>query len=136
LILPSETRTLSEMTRALVQTDGDNARIQLLVDALVTLGRGDGWGSTNANASALLALADLVKPPFGGVTPLRVRAELGAERVTMDTSPDAPMAFLTRANPAAGRIVLESGGKAPHRRCRCSSTVTTAPATISPTSRG
>ena len=69
LILPSETRTLSEMTRALVRTDGDDPRIQLLVDALVTLGRGDGWGSTNANASALLALTDVVKPPFEGVAP-------------------------------------------------------------------
>jgi hypothetical protein len=113
LILPSETRTLSEMTRALVRTDGDDPRIQLLVDALVTLGRGDGWGSTNANASALLALTDVVKPPFEGVTPLRVRAELGSERVTMTTAPEAPVAFLSRANPAAGRIVLEAGGASP-----------------------
>jgi hypothetical protein len=101
------------MTRALVRTDGDDPRLQLLVDALVTLGRGDGWGSTNANASALLALTDVVKPPFTGVTPLRARAELGTERVTMRTAPEAPMAFLNRANPAAGRIILESGGTSP-----------------------
>lgn len=113
LILPSETRTLSEMTRALVRTDGDDPRIQLLVNALVTLGRGDGWGSTNANASALLALTDVVKPPFEGATRLRVRAELGSERVTMQTAPEAPVAFLSQANPAAGRFVLEAGGASP-----------------------
>ncbi len=57
LILPSETRTVAEMVRALDLVDGKQEKLRLLTDALVTLGRDDGWGTTNANASAMLALA-------------------------------------------------------------------------------
>jgi uncharacterized protein YfaS (alpha-2-macroglobulin family) len=58
LILPSETRTVAEALRALSSAPGQSdLRRQLLVDALVTLGAGDGWGTTNANAEALLALS-------------------------------------------------------------------------------
>ena len=46
LILPSETRTVAEVTRAVSRIDGAAPRLPLLVTALVTLGRGDGWGST------------------------------------------------------------------------------------------
>ncbi|MEO1065618.1 MAG: hypothetical protein AAFZ07_29765, partial [Actinomycetota bacterium] len=56
LILPSETRTLASMTRALNRRAPSDRRFEPLVDALVRLGRGDGWGSTQADASALLAL--------------------------------------------------------------------------------
>ncbi|HLY57829.1 MAG TPA: alpha-2-macroglobulin family protein, partial [Stellaceae bacterium] len=52
LILPSETRVLSELLRATAASD--DPRRRLVVDALVTLGQGSGWGSTNANAEALL----------------------------------------------------------------------------------
>jgi uncharacterized protein YfaS (alpha-2-macroglobulin family) len=57
LILPSETRTIADILAALQQTQRDNPRMQKLIDALVTLGQQDGWGSTNANVSALLALS-------------------------------------------------------------------------------
>ncbi len=59
-ILPSETRTIASILRALLELDASDARIPMLRDALTTLGRGDGWGTTNANASALDALADAV----------------------------------------------------------------------------
>ncbi|MCP4669303.1 MAG: hypothetical protein GY849_23475, partial [Deltaproteobacteria bacterium] len=42
LILPSETRTVASMTEALVRFAGDDPRMQILIDALVVLGRGDG----------------------------------------------------------------------------------------------
>lgn len=61
LILPSETRTLAEMTRALAgraELPDEAKRLDLMTAALVGLGRGDGWGSTNANASAILALTE------------------------------------------------------------------------------
>jgi alpha-2-macroglobulin len=54
-ILPSETRIVAEMLRA--EAAVNDPRRRLLVDALVTLGKGDGWGTTNSNAEALLALA-------------------------------------------------------------------------------
>ena len=69
LVLPSETRTLAEMTRAIIKLQPKNPRLPVLVNALVTLGRDDGWGTTNANASAMLALSDLLNPPFAGSIP-------------------------------------------------------------------
>jgi uncharacterized protein YfaS (alpha-2-macroglobulin family) len=54
-ILPSETRIVAEMLRA--EADATDPRRRVLVDALTTLGKGDGWGTTNSNADALLALA-------------------------------------------------------------------------------
>jgi len=60
LIVPSETRTVAQVLQA-VATGGDEPKKQLLVNALVTLGRGDGWGTTNANAEALLALAKFIE---------------------------------------------------------------------------
>ncbi|HKK07183.1 MAG TPA: alpha-2-macroglobulin family protein [Gammaproteobacteria bacterium] len=70
LILPSETRTLAEVLRTWAQADPGAPRVQRLVDALVTLGGtgggaagggpADGWGSTNANVSAMLALSEFV----------------------------------------------------------------------------
>lgn len=61
LVLPSETRTVAELLRTLQQTSAGQPRVQTLVDALVTLGSGDGWGNTNATVSALLALSDYMK---------------------------------------------------------------------------
>ena len=58
LILPGETRTLAEMLRTAEAVDAPQATRQLLKDALIGLGRGDGWGDTNANAAALMALSD------------------------------------------------------------------------------
>src|SRR6185295_13784364 len=60
VILPSETRTVAQVLRAAGAVAPNDERKQLLADALVTLGGGDGWGSTNANAEALLALANFI----------------------------------------------------------------------------
>jgi alpha-2-macroglobulin len=57
-ILPSETRTIAVILRTLSDVEPDHARIGLLRQALLRLGRADGWGSTNANAAALSALVD------------------------------------------------------------------------------
>ncbi|MEJ2629626.1 MAG: alpha-2-macroglobulin family protein [Acidihalobacter sp.] len=66
-ILPSETRTVSAVLRAVeVSEPNDAKRKQLLLDALTTLGRGNGWGSTNADAAALLALSEYLTAGSGG----------------------------------------------------------------------
>jgi len=62
LVLPSETRTMSEILLTLQQSYNTHPRIQTLVNGLTTLGKHDGWGSTNANASALLALSQFLDP--------------------------------------------------------------------------
>jgi hypothetical protein len=57
LILPSETRSLAEVTRAVATATPEEPRLGLLRGGLVALGGPDGWGSTNADAAALRALA-------------------------------------------------------------------------------
>jgi uncharacterized protein YfaS (alpha-2-macroglobulin family) len=73
-IFPSETRTLAEMLRATASTN--DPRRHLIVNALTTLGAGDGWGSTNANAEALLALTAYLKSNTGA-TPQEADIALG-----------------------------------------------------------
>ena len=63
LLLTSEARTMAEMTRALAGRSGEAEKAQkfsLLSGALISRGGGDGWGSTNANASAILALTEML----------------------------------------------------------------------------
>ncbi|MEJ2693305.1 MAG: alpha-2-macroglobulin family protein, partial [Candidatus Thiodiazotropha sp.] len=80
LILPSETRTLAEIVRTLEVDSGDKARLQTLVDGLVTLGAGDGWGSTNATSAALLALSDFMLPGAALDTEQQLQVELDGSR--------------------------------------------------------
>lgn len=72
LILPGETRALAEMTSALASVNAGGETLPIMVEGLVTLGKGDGWGSTNANAAALSALAQVMTPPLKDVLPSRV----------------------------------------------------------------
>src|SRR5262249_45375176 len=60
LILPSESRTVAQVLQAVATSSTEEPKKQLLVNALVTLGRGDSWGTTNANAEALLALSKFI----------------------------------------------------------------------------
>ena len=63
VILPSETRSLAEVTRAVALAAPSDARLAVLREGLVRLGQGDGWGSTNANAAAVRALAAIWRKP-------------------------------------------------------------------------
>ncbi|HEV2678787.1 MAG TPA: alpha-2-macroglobulin family protein [Aliidongia sp.] len=82
LILASETRTVAEVLRA-TAADGDPRR-QLLADALVTLGKGNGWGDTNANAAAMLALSDFVTKNTGVPDqPVAVTLSAGPQQLTL-----------------------------------------------------
>ena len=112
LILAGETRTIAEITRAFALTDPKNPRLPLLADALVTLGREDGWGDTNSNASALLALADRLKPPIPGSAPRTYTVTAGATRTTLATGPDAPSAFWSGTDDGAGEVTLAPGSAA------------------------
>jgi uncharacterized protein YfaS (alpha-2-macroglobulin family) len=96
-IFPSETRTLAEMLRATASTS--DPRRHLIVDALTTLGAGDGWGSTNANAEALLALTAYLKNNTGAA-PQEADITLG----------DTVQKFsLSGANPLQ-RVIFTDGG--------------------------
>ncbi len=108
LILPTETRTLAEMTRAVARYDGKNQRLPLLVDSLVTLGRDDGWGTTNANAEALLALSEILKPPYSGAKAAQVRVKLDGKEQTINLGSDLPLGFVSGNGLSAGEALLQS----------------------------
>jgi len=110
LILPSETRTVAEITRAIARAEPKSPRLSVLVDALVTLGRDDGWGSTNANASALLALSEVLQPPFSGAASATVRVRLDGKEQSLSVGPDTPLASVVSTGGAAGEVQLQTGG--------------------------
>jgi hypothetical protein len=99
------------MTRAVGRLKPEPARLQVLINALVTLGRGDGWGSTNANAAALLALAETLQPPFAGSKPHVVQARFGVDPHNLSIGPDAPLAQLASASAEAGELTLQGSAE-------------------------
>jgi len=114
LILPSETRTIADILNALQQTQGGKPRVQKLIDALVTLGQQDGWGSTNANVSALLALSAVMS---GGENKhdtqqqqLAVTLNGVPEKISLDTA--HPLSKQISIRNAAGQVRYTRGGKA------------------------
>jgi uncharacterized protein YfaS (alpha-2-macroglobulin family) len=113
LILPSETRTLAEMTRAVIKLQPKNPRLPMLINALVTLGRDDGWGSTNANASALLALSELFNPPFAGSSPRTIAVQMGGKTQEIKTGPQAPVGYWSGNGMEAGAATLATQGALP-----------------------
>ncbi len=94
----------------LVETQPTEERLQVLVNALVTLGRGDGWGSTNANAAALLALSQLLSPPFEGSSANRFRVEIDGAGETLSTGPESPVGQFVSTSAASGRVTWTPGG--------------------------
>jgi alpha-2-macroglobulin len=63
IILPSEARSLAEMVRATSIAAATDPRTPVLRDGLIRLGEGDGWGTTNADAAAIGALAEAWRRP-------------------------------------------------------------------------
>jgi alpha-2-macroglobulin len=111
-ILPSETRTVAEVARALGLLDRAHPRLPVLTQALVTLGRDDGWGSTNANAAALLALSELLQTGTGGTRTAQVRLDGTPRSVAL--GPAAPVASLSGTTGQAIEISADGApGAAP-----------------------
>ncbi len=108
LIMASEARTLAEMTRALIAAGYTGERLALLVDALVQLGRGDGWGSPVIDAPALLALAGWMKA--GGGEAASAALDLGGAATTLSVGPDTPAARHVTLTDGAGTLTLQPGG--------------------------
>ncbi len=112
-ILPSETRTLSEVLRTVVATGGgDGERRQLLLNAITTLGQGDGWGSTNANAAALLSLAEFLNS--GNGTPVQsTELRIGEQVETLTVGGETPMLAVNRTDPAAVQVTAAADAATP-----------------------
>jgi alpha-2-macroglobulin len=108
LILPSETRSLAEVTRAVAVATPAEPRLALLRSGLVSLGGPDGWGSTNADAAALRALAASWDSGAGDV-PVTVTLPDGARQVALGHA--TPMMRWTTAQPGSMRVA--DGGARP-----------------------
>jgi len=102
LILPGETRTLAEVARALGENQPASPRRQLLIDALIHLGQGDGWGSTQANAAATLALVELLRSDAG----TGVQADLTVGDQTRPVESATPLARLALEGTAGGHLTI------------------------------
>lgn len=110
LILPSETRTLAEILRAVTAAPKADSRLDILTDALVTLGQGDGWGSTQANASAMLALADVMKGKPAGETH-KLELVIGEQKQTLEIGASNPVQRVATAS--AAKVGFRSLAKRP-----------------------
>src|SRR5262249_38750111 len=86
---------------------GDAPRLPVLINALITLGHGDGWGSTNANAAALTALSGVLRPPFKGSTAHTVHVNIGGQQHAIEIGPDAPIAQFVATSAEPGDVALE-----------------------------
>jgi uncharacterized protein YfaS (alpha-2-macroglobulin family) len=109
LILPSETRALAEMVRATALAAPADPRASVLRDALLRLGEGDGWGSTNATSVAIDALAEGWKRPQA---PIEVAfIENGAAPATLVIDANTPV--VRRSSEDPGAVTLSNKGTAP-----------------------
>lgn len=113
LVLPDETAAVAVMAQALARANAEPARRKLLVDALVALGRSDGWGSTRANAAALFGLAQFLSPPFEGIRPRTVTVRFGSERGTLTTGKARPVGVHTVTSGEAGEVLLAGAEPGP-----------------------
>jgi len=109
LVLPSETRTLAEVTRALALLDAGADRLPVLVDGLVRLGRGHGWGSTNASSAALLALSEVLTMPDRTGPGPQVEVRFGTRARTLALGPGTHLAHLASDAVGPGRVQLLAG---------------------------
>jgi len=108
LILPSETRGLAEVTRAVAVATPEEPRLMLLRSGLVGLGSADGWGSTNADAAALRALAASWDVTASDV-PVTVGLPDGSHQATLGHG--TPMARWTTS--VSGAMRVANGGARP-----------------------
>jgi len=108
IILPSETRSLAEMVRAAALTSEGDPRYPALKNALLQLGEGDGWGSTNATAAAVRALATVWQRPTTPL-PLTMAQNGNAQSLTLD----ANTPVLRQVSLDSGSVTIRNGGAAP-----------------------
>ncbi len=108
LINSSEIKTLASVTRSLYTASPDEPMVQLLIDELISRGTANGWGSTNANAAALLALGEVFRlqtpPSVGHQFVLQFRDE----SIPVDTDGKIITQYKTAAA-SPGKLIWKSG---------------------------
>ncbi len=109
LVLPSEARTLALTIRAIERYQPDEPRLPPLIDALVTLGKDGGWGTTNANAAAMAALAQRLQPPLPPGPEARIDIRAGDDNRVLEVSGEQPAATMVTTARGPGRVRLAAG---------------------------
>lgn len=107
-IQASEARTLASMVRALQEVAPEDARLAMLQQALVRVGGADGWGSPDADAAALMALAERLEAPPS--TPWSLSVADGARAPTLKPGARAIASVVTTSG---GATTLRLQGAAP-----------------------
>ncbi|AVA26357.1 MULTISPECIES: MG2 domain-containing protein [unclassified Rhizobium] len=105
IILPSETRSLAEMVRAAALTSETDPRYPALKTALLRLGEGDGWGSTNATSAAIRALSAAWQRP---TTPLPLTLSQNGSVQTLTLDANTPVLRQVTLDP--GAITISNTG--------------------------
>ena len=117
LINSSEVKTLASVARSLYTISPEEPKTQLLIDELISRGETNGWGNTNANAAALLALGEVMRlqtpPPTGHQFVL----QFGDASIDLDTTGKTISQYETVAS-IPGGVVWKSGptDTLPHAR--------------------
>jgi uncharacterized protein YfaS (alpha-2-macroglobulin family) len=81
------------MARAIARVDPEHPRLPLLYDAIIDTGRSDGWGSTNANAAAMLAIGERLKGTRPGAPSVALSLSEGGSQHTGRLDASQPVAF-------------------------------------------
>ena len=85
LINSSEVKTLASVARSLYASAPEEPKTQLLIDELISRGETTGWGNTNANAAALLALGEVLRPQTPPSMGHQFVLQFGDTSVELDT---------------------------------------------------
>jgi alpha-2-macroglobulin len=104
-IAPSEAREVATILRGLGAVRPDDDKLGPVLDALIRLGAEDGWGQSNADAAALLALAEAMPRIAAG------GASATAGGAPLVVSEAAPVARSTSTG--SGAIPLRNTGSKP-----------------------
>lgn len=117
LINSSEVKTLASVARSLYTASPEAPKTQLLIDELISRGEADGWGSTNANASALLTLGEVLQPQTPSSTGHQFVLQFGDESIDIDTTGKIVSQYETVASRPGG-VMWKSGpvDTLPHAR--------------------
>ena len=105
-ILPSEARSLAEVTEAVATATPDDPRLAVLRTGLLGLADGQGWGSTNATAAALRALASAWRAPDAPV-PATIAMPSGSATGTLDKA--HPLLQAASGVPGAVHVQARAG---------------------------
>jgi hypothetical protein len=111
-ILPSEARSLAEVTQAAATATPGDSRLPLVRTALLGLADGQGWGTTNATAAALEALATSWQAPTAAI-PATLTLPSGTIAGTLDATHPLFQATTTKLGPIhaqarAGIVALQA----------------------------